>query len=620
MNASSEMGLTSKIFILLLITIAIAGSFILVALASIPSGFKYKVEYAQIESQEELAKLPISKMAVSEKVSLRGTLMIKGLTNQPIGFEKLYVYIPKFEGHLEIYADGKELFSKESPKFLGNSGFAVFPLKIKENGSLPSYEFVLSQGFKKFVLMSDIYIAPYSSLQPALSNQSLMELLRVSVFGMNLTVLVICLFLLSTNTELYLTLPAFLISFYFLISSINSVDPMLSIPNSFVFKLLLASPMLGTNIFLFAQRLLDKVEKRHFRRSQIFATSASMILIFIGNTLLKNFDPFPLSVAVASIIVPMLMIVSQNLRAGLRNSNFRFQIFSIMLLFFTFAVLHDALFRFGFLGSQNNLISVARITFIFICAYTLSSYSLDGAKRLKNSNEVLSAALIERTNELNIQFAKKEKLKTQSAIESERRRLRQEFEEELHDGALSYISIINVMTAESSNSTLIQINKLSRFASNEIRFMMETSDRQTMTLLAALSLLRRQFIDRLSELGIEIKMDVDRLSECSDVNHKVVIDTIRILQELVHNAAIRASAKRIAIVGTPIKIRNRENDELFGFRIMVSNTGGNTYIPTQKLGNGLRNIINRSKRIKASIEITPIAGGASALLVWPATD
>jgi signal transduction histidine kinase len=92
---------------------------------------------------------------------------------------------------------------------------------------------------------------------------------------------------------------------------------------------------------------------------------------------------------------------------------------------------------------------------------------------------------------------------------------------------------------------------------------------------------------------------------------------MRILQELLHNAAVRAESRKIEIIGDPISHQGSTGGSNEGFRITVYNTSGKTYDPETSSGNGIQNMMNRAKRIGAFFQITPIDGGASATLIWP---
>jgi signal transduction histidine kinase len=583
---------------------------------NLPSSFLFQITHFESKDSRESTELPYTKIATGQDALLSGKLTLPdpSITS---GKDEIFVYIPKFEGKMEISADGVIILDESSPTYLGGSGFSVFPISLRSDGKFPILEFSLKEKSKRFILLSKIFLGTSEDFVGPTLSQNLTEFLRLSVFGMNLTVFLVCLLLIVTGTEVYASISSMLISIYFLFSSINSINSFLTVSDDVVYTIALSSPILGMNIYLFSESLREKTKPYAFWTLQAVSFSLAAILVLLANTLLEAVRPLPLAVAVVFVLIPGVVVVVRSISLGWVKSNHNLFFFGLLLMLFQLSVAHDILVRFNYFSNDQYLIALARILFIFGCAYILSNYTLEGSRQLRNANLNLKNSLQIRTNELTEQFAEMQDLLADKVIETERRRLREELDEELHDGVLSYVSVINVITSDSNSKDMIQINKLSRFALNEIRLMMETSERQSMSLLAAITLLRRQFIDRLSELGVEIHFDVVRLSKCRDIDYKVVIECMRILQELLHNAAVRAESRKIEIIGDPISHQGSTGESNEGFRITVYNTSGKTYDPETSSGNGIQNMMRRAKRIGAFFQITPIDGGASATLIWP---
>jgi signal transduction histidine kinase len=606
---------TLKLSTLVTLTIAVIVALMQFSHLSVPTSFSFSVGYVKDKINNEMIELPQTKIPVNNSVTMEGELVTpKRLQN--VSYEATYAYIPKFEGDLEILADGKEIFRGFSPTYLGGSGSVLLAVPMRANGELPVLEFSLKQHSKRFILLSNIYLGSYDDFRVPEFSQNQLQLLEISVFGMTISVLLICVLLLVNRIQVYSATSTAVISSFFLLSSLNSLDGILDLPVDYIFRITLAAPFVSSNMYLLGESLAVMGKPSAFWKVQISAVALSAAIIVSGETLLSDFAPLPLLTSLVFIILPAPFYVARALFLGWVKNSQNLLLFGMMLLVFEVGLTHDAMVRFNYFSNDHYLISLVRISFVFACAYLLTSYTLAGSRQLQNANDVLNSALEARTKELVSEFSKTEKLLAQRAVALETRRIREELEEDLHDGVLSYISVINVLTEASKDATMMQVNKLSRFASNEIRLMMETSEKQPMSLLPAISLLRRQFIDRLSEVGIDVHFDVARLSACGHIEHKVVVEYARMLQELVHNAAVRAGARRIEISGEPLSSEDDSGTIHYGFLLLVNNTGGTTYDPQKPSGNGIRNIVNRSSRVGGQFKITPIDGGASAVLTW----
>lgn len=588
-----------------------------VARLGMPKNYTFQITTFSSHYDQGIVDLPKAEMGTRSSSTLSGRLEVpKNLTAGYLG-QKMYAYIPKFEGALEISVNGHPVFTESSPVELGGSGFALIPIELDDGGTFPNVDFTISEKSKKFVLMSSIFLGTAEDFVNPVRAQNFTNFLRVSVLGMNITVFLTWIFFVCTGTEALLATASLIISSYFLISSAASLNSFLVIPDALTSFVVLSSPILGANIWLFAEILMGLKSSRVFWTVQVWSIICAAFLVLLGTTAFEDFRPFQVCVAIIFVVLSTVFVVARSLIVGFNTHNMKSLFFAMMLLLFMISVAHDTSVRLNFFGNNQYLLPVARALFVFGCIYILSYFALENSKKLKNANASLGKALEERTNELSIQFAQTEELLRQEAISSEKQRMRQERDEELHDGVLSYISVINILTADSLDADVVQINKLSRFATNEIRLMMEATDQQTVSLLAAISLLRRQFIDRLSEMGIDIRYDVIRLAQCGELDYRVVVDSIRILQELVHNAAVRAGSRSIDIVGDIVPSGGKTESHSLGFRLSVTNIGGKAFDPNASTGSGIKNMKNRAHRIGASFQLIPVQGGANAILTWP---
>ncbi len=197
---------------------------------------------------------------------------------------------------------------------------------------------------------------------------------------------------------------------------------------------------------------------------------------------------------------------------------------------------------------------------------------------------------------------------------------------DLHDGVLSYLSGINLLTEIEQKNTngildiekqkyyysqqLSSINKLSRFATQEIRLILDTNAFDNSTLFFTLSSLRIQVLQNLVMNGFRYKWDLLKIANYSSANRKFTLNMARIMQECIHNAIVRARCSVISI-----KAHKNEHGDHY---IVISNIGGKSFQPNSIIqGNGTSNIKRRAKQISVNYSIKAIKGGARVVLQLP---
>jgi len=196
---------------------------------------------------------------------------------------------------------------------------------------------------------------------------------------------------------------------------------------------------------------------------------------------------------------------------------------------------------------------------------------------------------------------------------------------DLHDGVLSYLSSINLLTEikqgkkngifdiEKQNyntQQLIRINKLSRFATQEIRLILDTNAFDNSTLFFTLTSLRVQVLQNITTNRFRYKWDLLNIANYSTANSKFTLNMARIMQECMHNAIVRARC-------SVISIKAHQNDHGDQY-IVISNIGGKSFQPSSiNQGYGINNIKRRAIKIAVKYSIKPIKGGARVVLQLP---
>jgi len=148
--------------------------------------------------------------------------------------------------------------------------------------------------------------------------------------------------------------------------------------------------------------------------------------------------------AISFVSIPSFFVAGRCMIVGLNRQDFNVISYGTMLFIFDLSVWHDVLSRVNFFGNDQYLVSMSRVLLVISCAFILAAYSSRGSKRLRNSNAILEKELENRTHELITQFKISEELLKRQVVVEEERRIRQELDKDLHDGVLSYISVINL--------------------------------------------------------------------------------------------------------------------------------------------------------------------------------
>jgi signal transduction histidine kinase len=180
---------------------------------------------------------------------------------------------------------------------------------------------------------------------------------------------------------------------------------------------------------------------------------------------------------------------------------------------------------------------------------------------------------------------------------------------ELHDGVLNYLSIVNILSQEKPKTALADINKLSRFAINEVRIILGQREQSEEDLFTALGTLRQQAVDHIPHSRVAIDWSLLVLMDYPKIRSATVLEITRIIQEALHNAIVRADCKTLVVSAT----KTTENQ----FTITIENSGGKSFEGKREGGFGISNMMMRARKINAKIDLAPIAGGAILTIDLP---
>ena len=245
---------------------------------------------------------------------------------------------------------------------------------------------------------------------------------------------------------------------------------------------------------------------------------------------------------------------------------------------------HDAAYRFGLIPDGIILVHAGTGAVIF-CVGTLYISEVARSRSQLAANKLI---------------LEKERSQAQAMLK---------VHSELHDGVLNYLSILNILSQEKSKTALADIQKLSRFAINEIRVILGQRAATEENLFTALGTLRQQIVDHIPHTKVEVDWSLLVLMDYPKSSSAIVLEITRIIQEALHNAIVRADCKILVVSAT-----KTAKDQ---FIIDIKNTGGKSFEGNREGGFGINNMMTRAKKINAKIDLVPIAGGAILTIYLP---
>ena len=515
------------------------------------------------------------------------------------------IYIPHFQGRIELLKDGAEVFRTDPGElntFNGRNELLI-PLSLKEKQPT---DYLIKLYFTNNVAkISPIYTGIDTIFQANLTDGQRQTILVSLNLGAYLLLTILLVASLSTGVISSEGVPLLFMTIYLAIIGSGNIQIIAEYTNYAQRYVLPMSPVALASICEIFRITTSSNSFKLNAQLWVGAVTLSVFSYLIGllldlsiidiNTLISG----PLLIILWPLVsIYALSIASQKLTV--------ISVFTGVIVFYaSFTTIHDGLSRLGVLNTTLFLANGSPL--LFIAATTMIYFRLTARARRKLTkvNQQISTQLQIQSEEL-----AKENLKN-IALVKERSALQQrdKLNNELHDGVLTYLAIINSMTEYPENEKEISLNKLSRNATQEIRIILESDPLSTGSLFQALASLRNQIVEPLKSLGIRIRWNLTRLHGLNIQKADILMDVVRILQESIHNAVIRGKCSALTIVALDSK-------EL-GIVIAVLNSGGKTYSDSDIRGNGIKSIERRASRIGAQFRLKSRPGGARALISLP---
>ena len=530
--------------------------------------------------------LPFSEVVhgTDAPVRLQGNLSID--RSVPITADT--IYIPFYEGRLKFFANGTQFFDSDTQKYW-QSGLripdALFPLTKTDGKQMPDISFSIENKGIGSVTLSKIYFGQEAALAVfAQRNTVYYENMRAALWGAEIFIIIVLITLIafgSINTDA--VAPIFIMTALIIggIGIFGNAFPSLidAFPYLVTFMSLAAFGLIqfGNNIF---DPSTPPINKSHL---------GVAIVVFVALLLFGSQSVTTMKLTNLYFTLPVLLLVVLYVAAksfyrffwlGNKNSGIYFT--AMMAILTTLG--HDAAYRFGLISDGIILVHAGTVAVIFCVGTLYISVVAQSRSQLAANNLLLE----------------KERAQSQAMLQ---------VHSELHDGVLNYLSIVNILSQEKPKTALADINKLSRFAINEVRIILGQREQSEEDLFTALGTLRQQVVDHIPHSRVAIDWSLLVLMDYPKIRSATVLEITRIIQEALHNAIVRADCKTLVVSAT----KTTENQ----FTITIENSGGKSFEGEREGGFGISNMMMRARKINAKIDLAPIAGGAILTIDLP---
>ena len=474
-------------------------------------------------------------------------------------------------------------------KNIGKAAFAFLMLFIQlpktDGKQLPDISFSIENKGIGSVTLSKIYFGQEAALAVfAQRNTVYYENMRAALWGAEIFIVIVLITLIalgSVNADA--VAPIFIMTALIIggIGIFGNAFPSLidAFPYLVTFMSLTAFGLIqfGNNIF---DPSTPPINKPHL---------GVAIVVFVALLLFGSQSVTVMKLTNLYFTLPVLLLVVLYVAAkgfyrffwlGNKNSG----IYSTAMMAILTTLGHDAAYRFGLISDGIILVHAGTVAVIFCVGTLYISVVARSRSQLAANNLILE----------------KERLQSQAMMK---------VHSELHDGVLNYLSIVNILSQEKPKTALADIQKLSRFAINEVRVILGQRAASDEDLFTALGTLRQQIVDHIPHTKVEVDWSLLVLMDYPKISSAMVLEITRIIQEALHNAIVRADCKTL-VVSARKTAKNQ-------FSITIENSGGKSFKGEREGGFGINNMMMRARKINAKIDLAPIAGGAILTIHLP---
>ena len=552
------------------------------------------------DSSTELKAVPYFENEYALPFSTRKILMskneIKYSLEIPKSSQNRYLYFQNANGNIRIYTqENKLIYQSENRPFLLSS-LNELHLKIEEGYQSLTFVIDVQSSESRIISLTKPYLVTPEKLEALLMRHEFYyKSLRDGIFLSEVMLFISFFMLFCLGYEKWEAIPLIVIFGFLSALSYTQTEYGTGLHSAYQIYLLSFIPLVGVSLFCLGMTGKQIVkQKNKFICSILIALIAHLVIYFniINSSTLHLFAHIPIFILLSLMraIKNIKFITPEN---KMRESFLMHSIFVVVL-----AISSDTLAWAGVIELYDRLTQLSLILFVFSTALYFSSTQFDLKIRAEKSE---SKVLIELEDQ-RLRLEKKSHQINLLQLDKQKKELLSKISNDLHDGLLSYLHIILIISESSHSKDSAEIQKLTTRSIQELRMMILQETVEFFSLKSFINFIDNLLIEPLNFTGVNAQIDqTNVLPEHYDLSIPT-LEVFRIIQEALYNAVSRAGAKKIRIMF----IVSEDNS----VTIIVINTGGTAYTDPPMKGRGIENMINRANQLGANFSIHAIETGA----------
>ena len=521
-----------------------------------------------------------------------------------------HVYLPHYDGHLKLFLNGTEIFDSGTEQaWISAQKIPNLLLKLPVDTAETSFllDFSLDSSSSAFLNLSEFYLGTLQDFWlPYTRNTHYYGVLRAAILGAAACIFFFFTALLILGKPSQQVIPPILIMIGLILNDIGILAN--SFPNLVEIRpyLLALLPLSATALSQFSSDIFQPRKVSSKARDWLVTVSIVCVLLYLGSDTRLNMQYANLYVTAPIVLLSVAHTTTRTIIWFLRYKSIQSGIFAASILSLIIGLLHDVLLRYGIMSTGVLITAFSSLAMIFGTMLVFVNKVFSVQEQLQSQNEQMSAVITEQIDELKASHRREVIREQANAASAEQLRIHAE----LHDGVLNNLSMINIIAKNKKSGSRSDIYKLSTFAMSEVRMILSSRKPEEENLFDALSNVKQYCLPKTGDQPIDIKWNLDVLSDYPKANAKFIVEIVRILQEALHNAIVRAECKSLSITS--------ECSDSGMYSIVIKNSGGHSLESRSREGFGLRNMEIRAQAIRANLSIQPHDSGACLTLTLPA--
>lgn len=299
----------------------------------------------------------------------------------------------------------------------------------------------------------------------------------------------------------------------------------------------------------------------------------------------------------------ILWFMIQNYRKT-KNQNVLLLIFTTLITIF-FGI-HDLLAATTVLPpSSPYILYLAASLVILVISSILLRRFVDSLNIVENYNKELKWQVNKKSQQLEQEYKKIQKLQEQQILNEERERIMRD----IHDGIGGQL-VTTLAAIDSSEITKESIKDNLKLALQDLRLVIDSLDGDSQDITTILGTLRMRLGDLLEKANIKLIWKVQDLPLLDKFGPEKSLNIMRIIQEAITNV-VKHSGASILTISTYEKEKDTKKYSV----VVIADNGCGIGVDKTK-GRGLSNMKSRAKRINASLKMSSLSKGVSILLIF----